>query len=64
MYTAPKCPVVPGQQAVHSKQTRDLRRGRDELVDTGTARQPAQAAIEETDQDQAQPENRNRAANQ
>jgi hypothetical protein len=64
VYAAPKGCVIPCQQAIDGEQAGDLRRGWDELIDAGAARQPAQAAIEEPDQDQAQPKNGNRPADQ
>src|SRR5215217_3934802 len=64
MKAAPKCFVVPSQQAVHGEQACDPWWGRDEAVDAGTTGQPSQTAVEETDQNQAQPENGYRSADQ
>src|SRR3989442_6248126 len=55
---------VAGEQAVDDEEARSRRRRGNKVVDAGTARKPAKLVIEETDHDEAEPEDRDRTADQ
>src|SRR5438309_7255816 len=61
---AAECNEIAGEQAVDDEEARPRRWRGNEVVDAGTARKPAELVVEETDHDEAEPEDRNRTADQ